>query len=339
MDPSVDFAVLDCTPADMLRAGLCFDHCHVSIIMNVPEDRSEFYDVEMPTDMVRLMKVVARSTFGDGYAILNADDDLVYAMATGLTCQVALFSLHDLHGRLQQHRQQGGLCVTVEHGIVIVYKGVLKTRMARLADLPMSSQGDSEATVRCMLAAVLVGTVQRFKPQEIQEGLRTFVPLPESIRPQTNIFHFPAFDVMIDDGRNTGGFVRQKEFARRTGVSVMIGILAGLSNQQDEDIWRIGFCAAEVFNELIVRMDKDQRGRKAGEIEGLLREGMQAAKRGMQPVVIADESEAVRYALARGRKGAFIMIFSDDVAATIACVHYLQLQHEMAAINGPAVVQ
>lgn len=340
-DPTVDFAVLECARDGILRAGLGFDHCNVSVITNVSDDHPGNGDIETLDDLAAVKEVVARSTFDHGYAVLNADDDRVYAMASHLACNIALYSLDDKKKRLERHRKKDGVCVTIEAGLVILYKGVLKTRMARVADLPLTFGGKAQCMVRNILAAVLVAVVQRFNLHDIQEGLRTFVPSPETTPGRMNLFHFPGFEVMVDHGHNCGGLREQKIFLDQVQAMVKVGVVAGVGDCRDEDIVTIGVLAAKMFDEVIIRMDKDLRGRTADEMEALLRTGIRKIDARKEVTVIHDEVQAVMYALAHAQKGAFIMIFADDVTATIDCVQQMlaQTPQESSPSDSPAEVK
>jgi cyanophycin synthetase len=76
-DPKVDFAVLECARGGILRSGLGFDHCNTSIITNITADHLGLGGINTLAELAKVKAVVARSTFEDGHAILNADDDLV----------------------------------------------------------------------------------------------------------------------------------------------------------------------------------------------------------------------------------------------------------------------
>ncbi len=85
-DPAVDFAVLECARGGILRSGLGFDKCSISIVTNVTGDHLGLKDINTLEDLARVKAVVPNSTLDDGYAILNADDDLVYKMRNELDC-------------------------------------------------------------------------------------------------------------------------------------------------------------------------------------------------------------------------------------------------------------
>ena len=99
-DPIVDFAVLETARGGILRAGLAFDKCNISIITNITEDHLGLNDINTIEDLAKVKSVVARSTFDDGFAILNADDDIVYGIKDDLDCNIALFSMYDNNERI-----------------------------------------------------------------------------------------------------------------------------------------------------------------------------------------------------------------------------------------------
>ena len=59
--------------------------------------------------MAKVKAVVPETVFPHGYAILNADDDLVYEMREDLDCNVALFSMDENNPRIKKHCAEGGL--------------------------------------------------------------------------------------------------------------------------------------------------------------------------------------------------------------------------------------
>jgi cyanophycin synthetase len=74
-DPIVDFAVLECARGGILRAGLGFDKCNISVVTNISDDHLGANDIDTIEQLAVLKAVVPQSTFDSGYAILNADDD------------------------------------------------------------------------------------------------------------------------------------------------------------------------------------------------------------------------------------------------------------------------
>ena len=89
-DPTVDFAVLECARGGILKSGLAFQNCDIAIVTNVSADHIGLGGIDNLEQMAKVKAVVPETVFPHGYAILNADDDLVYAMRKGLGLQCCL---------------------------------------------------------------------------------------------------------------------------------------------------------------------------------------------------------------------------------------------------------
>jgi cyanophycin synthetase len=137
-DPTVDFAVLECARGGILRAGLGFSHCDIAIVTNVAADHLGLKDINTVEDMARVKAVVPESVSPNGYAILNADDDLVYAMRDALKCKIALYSLDENNPRIKNHCNNGGLAAIVENGYATISKGNWKIRVDKFLNIPIT---------------------------------------------------------------------------------------------------------------------------------------------------------------------------------------------------------
>src|SRR6218665_927295 len=150
-DPTIDFAVLECARGGILRSGLGFDHCDISIVTNISEDDVGMKGIKTLEEMARVKAVVARSTFDQGYSILNADDDLVYAMAGELDCNIALFSMDANNPRIKTHCDGGGLAAIIERGYLTICKGEWKIRVAKIESIPLTFNGRAECMIKNIL--------------------------------------------------------------------------------------------------------------------------------------------------------------------------------------------
>ena len=112
-DPTVDFAVLECARGGILKSGLAFQNCDVAIVTNVAADHMGLGGINTLEQMAKLKAVVPETVFPHGYAVLNADDDLVYKMRDGLKCNIALFSMDEKNPRIKKHCAGGGLAACI----------------------------------------------------------------------------------------------------------------------------------------------------------------------------------------------------------------------------------
>lgn len=316
-DPTIDFAVLECARGGILRSGLGFDHCDISIVTNISEDHLGLKGIQTLNEMARVKAVVARSTFRHGYSILNADDDLVYGMTEELDCNIALFSMDAGNPRIKAHCAGGGLAAVVEKGYLTICKGEWKIRVAKVEQIPLTLGGKAECMTKNILPSVLAAIIQNFRIEDIRTALQTFIPSPEQTPGRMNIFKFRNFEFMIDYAHNKGGFEELKTFMGRTAARKKTGIITGVGDRRDEDIRILGVLAGEMFDEVIIRHDKDMRGRPEHEVTALLAEGLRESKPAIDIHVISDETEAVQFAIDHAGEGSFIVLSTDSVHASI----------------------
>jgi cyanophycin synthetase len=328
-DPTVDFAVLECARGGILRGGLGFQQCDVAIVTNIAADHLGMSGINTVEQMARVKQVVPETVCARGYAILNADDDLVYAMKKELTCNVALFSMRDDNPRVLDHCSRGGKACIFENGYVTIMKENWKVRVLPVKDIPVTYGGKALHNIANVLPAVLATYL--FKAvtiEDIRHALRTFEPSSVLTPGRLNFFHMRKCTFLADFAHNPHGVQLLSDFVSQLDYPQKIGIITGTGDRRDEDIREIGRISAGAFDELVIRMDRNLRGRTASEIEGLLREGIESAKPGIPVMVIADEQQALRYAYDHCERGALVIALCDKVEATLAKIRGLQEQEE-----------
>ncbi|HLO71982.1 MAG TPA: cyanophycin synthetase [Flavipsychrobacter sp.] len=312
-DPTVDFAVLECARGGLLRAGLGFHNCDVAVVTNVAADHLGLQGIDTIEKLARVKGVVPQTVFPEGYAILNADDDLVYAMRDGLDCKVALFSLHEDNPRIKEHCSKGGLAAVYEHGYVTILKGGWKIRVEKVTNIPITFSGKAEFNISNVLGATLAAYVRDFKTEDIRLALQTFVPSPAMTPGRMNMFNFKNFTVMLDYAHNTHGIQAIGKYVQSVDAPLKVGIVAGVGDRRDEDIISLGEESAKIFDEIIIRQDKNLRGRTEEEMIELMTRGIRNIDPLKKITLFRKESEAIDHAIATAQKDSFIVVISDVV--------------------------
>jgi cyanophycin synthetase len=327
-DPTVDFAVLECARGGILRSGLGFDHCNISIITNVTEDHLGLKGIDKLSEMAKVKEVVARSTFDDGYSILNADDDYSYGMKDELDCNIALFSIEENNERIIRHCKRGGMAATIEKGYLTITRGEWQTRICKIENVPLSFGGKASAMIKNIMAATLAGVISKFRLEDIRAALLSFIPSPEFTPGRMNIFKFSNFDVMIDYAHNTAGFMELKKYVDQINAPAKTGIITAVGDRRDEDIRNVGALSAQIFSHVIIRHDQDLRGRTSDEITSLLIEGIRSVNKNTPVSVIPGEKDALLHAMNNAINGTFIFVFTDNVKGSISFVKHLKEESE-----------
>jgi cyanophycin synthetase len=327
-DPTVDFAVLECARGGILKAGLGFHNCDAGIVTNVAADHLGLKDINTVEDMARVKAVVVESVLPNGYAILNADDDLVYDMRKNLECNIALFSMDENNARVKKHCEAGGLACIVESGYITICKGLWKIRVDKVVNIPLTFSGRAAFMIQNVLPAVLAGFVRGFKVEDMRLALETFIPSPTQTPGRMNLFRFKNFSVMVDYAHNPAGFQAIGKFLEKTEASKKVGIIAGVGDRRDEDTIHLGELAAEMFDEIIIRQDRNLRGRTEEEIISLLTKGIKNISPQKTIYVHQHEKEAIDFAIKNAVKNSFIVICSDVVPDALQQIMELKEQED-----------
>lgn len=328
-DPTVDFAVLECARGGILKAGLAFQNCEVAVVTNVAADHLGLGGINTVEAMARVKAVVPETVFPHGYAVLNADDDLVYKMRKDLKCNIALFSMDENNPRIKEHAAANGLSCVFENGYITIMKGNWKIRVLPVKEIPITYEGKAVHNINNCLPAVLSCYLFRdITIEDIRTGLQTFIPSEKLTPGRLNFFHFKNFTMLADFAHNPHGLNLLCDFVSKLDYKTKIGVISGTGDRRDDDIRELGEISGKHFDEIIMRCDKNLRGRTADEIMGLLEEGIRKVNKTVPVIKIANENEALEYIYAHPREGALYTIMCDVVAGAIDKIKELKAREE-----------
>lgn len=319
-DPTVDIAVLETARGGILRAGLGFDRPDIAVVMNVTADHMGLKDIDTLEDMARVKSVVPRSVDEEGFAVLNADDELVFDMARRVYCSVALFSMEETNRHVRKHIEDGGIACVYENGYVTILKGKWKVRVEKVINIPLTYSGRAAFMIQNVLAATLAAYLHGIKPEDIRVGLTTFVPSPAQTPGRLNLIEVGNFSVLIDFAHNPAGAEALQRFVDKFPNKIKTGVVGGTGDRRDDDIRLLGRIVARMFTSVYVREDDDTRGRKPGETTALIIEGIRSEKPDMPIIESESAVQAIEQALENARKGELVIILADNVKRAIDIV-------------------
>jgi cyanophycin synthetase len=311
-DPTVDFAVLETARGGILRSGLGFHRCDIAIVTNIAEDHLGLQDIDTIEQLARVKAVVPGSVMPSGYTILNADNKHTLGMAKDLQCKIAYFSLDENNPVIKEHITKGGLAAVYENGYVTICKGTWKIRVEKAINIPLTYGGRATYNIANILPTLLAGFIRNFKVEDMRVALQTFIPGPAQTPGRMNIFRFKNFEVMVDYAHNTAGFQAIGEMLGKIKAK-HIGVVAGVGDRRDEDTIALGKQAAKMFDEIIIRQDKNLRGRTEEEIINLITQGIKEVDANKKITVFKREADAIEFAIKNAASGSFITICSDVV--------------------------
>jgi cyanophycin synthetase len=332
-DPTVNFAVLECARGGLLRAGLGFKKCDVAVVTNVAADHLGLKGIHTVEQLAKVKGVVPETVLPDGYAILNADDDLVYDMRRSVDCNVALFSMDENNPRVKALQRLNGITAVYENGYVTICRGEWKMRIMKAENIPLTYGGKAKFMIQNVLAGILAAHVQGISIEDMKAGLETFIPSAAQTPGRLNLFKFNDFSILLDYAHNPAGMRALQKFTDELDATVKVGIIAGIGDRRVEDNNEMGAIAAEMFDEIIIRQDKRLRGKTEQELIKMLDDGIKMKDPNKKTTIIPSESEAIQYAVKNAVKGSLIILCSDVIPDALDLVKELKEKESRGELN------
>jgi cyanophycin synthetase len=234
---------------------------------------------------------------------------------------------------LRQHCKLGGLAAVYENGFITISKGEWKLRIEKAVNVPLTYGGKAVFNIQNVLPAVLAAYTQGVKIEELRQALNTFVPSPAQTPGRLNLFQFKNFQVVVDYAHNPHGFEALGRFVAKVPDSPKIGVIAGVGDRRDEDTVNLGKLSARMFDEIIIRQDRNLRGKTDDSIIALLVQGIKEVDPNKKYTIIKKEEEAIRHAIGTAPKGAFVVLCSDVVPDALALVMKLKEEDEQVPFS------
>ncbi|MBD2450586.1 cyanophycin synthetase [Nostoc sp. FACHB-152] len=319
-DPTVEVAVLESARGGILRSGLGFEAANVGIVLNVAADHLGIGDIDTIDQLANLKSVVAESVYPDGYAVLNADDRRVAAMAEKTKANIAYFTMNPDSELVRQHIQKGGVAAVYENGYLSIVKGDWTHRIERAEQIPLTMGGRAPFMIANALAASLAAFVQNVTIEQIRAGLRTFRASVSQTPGRMNLFNLGTFHALVDYAHNPASYEAVGAFVRNWNTGQRIGVVGGPGDRRDEDFVTLGKLAADIFDYIIVKEDDDTRGRPRGSASQLITKGITQVKPDARCEVIMDETQAINKALDMAPENGLVVILPESVSRAIKLI-------------------
>ncbi|MGE3466649.1 MAG: cyanophycin synthetase [Pyrinomonadaceae bacterium] len=319
-DPTVDVAVLETARGGIIRSGLGFDYCDIGVVLNIAADHLGLKDVNTLEDLARVKSVVPRAVSKKGFAILNAEDELVYQMKELSDGQVVCFSMDENHKNIKRRAERGRISCVYENGYITILKGKWKVRVEKATNIPLTYGGRAEFMVQNVLAATLACFVHGVSLEDLRVGLTTFNAGTAQTPGRLNFVEVGDVTVLMDYAHNPAGLTGLADFISKLPNKYRTCVINGTGDRRDDDIREFGKIAADTFDRIVIRDGHYLRGRTPAEMRTLLQEGMAKSKNDPTIRIISDGRAAIHHAIKYGRKGELVVTLADRVPDDIAAV-------------------
>jgi cyanophycin synthetase len=332
-NPRVDFAVFEVARGGILREGLGYGRNDVAVVTNVTGDHLGLKDVHSIKQLATVKRVIVEAVPRDGAAVLNADDPMVAQMRSHCSGTVILFSMQQDNELVERWVRRNNKAVVLEKGtlgeMMVIRWGRRTMPIGWVHQLPATFEGRARMMVANALAAAAAAHASGAHLHDIRAGLRSFTTTIYQAPGRLNLFDMNGVKVLVDYAHNAHGLEALGDFVQRItsdvpsgppgspswAANLKVAVVATPGDRRDEDMQQLGRVAAKYFDEIIIREDRNPRGRPRGETAALVLDGVQEAiKHGARVgavEIVLDEMEATREALDRARPGDLVVLCVD----------------------------
>ncbi|MFZ6642742.1 cyanophycin synthetase [Undibacterium sp. TC4M20W] len=316
--PDVDAAVFETARGGVLREGLAYDRCQVAVVTNIGSgDHLGLNYITTVEDLAVLKRVIVQNVADNGYAVLNAADPIVAAMASNCPSAVIFFAADHQHPVMATHRAQGKRVVYIENGHLIAAEG--KTRHSvPLADIPITRNGSIGFQVENVMASVAAAWAINIDWDSIRAGLLSFANEADNAPGRFNVFNFRGATLIADYGHNPDAILALVRAVETMPAKRRSVVISGAGDRRDQDIRQQTEILGESFDDVVLYQDQCQRGRADGEVVALLREGLKQATKTSRIDEINGEFIAIDLAMDRLEAGDLCLILIDQVEEALA---------------------
>ncbi len=311
-DPAVEVAVLECARGGIVRGGLAYDKANVAVLTNIAGDHIGQDGVESVEDLVHIKSLVAECVEDDGIVVLNADNKHLVDLAARLSARVVYFAGSEDNKTLRRHLACGGVGYYVSRGWLIEARGNLTWEVVPVTEIPLTLGGSAPFQVENCLAGLAALRAYGLTRQQCAEALCSFSP-HQNNKGRCTLFRMPnGGRVVLDYGHNPDGFYQVGRWLKRVPHRRLIGVVGVPGDRADSVIRESGEQLAGIFDEFIVKEDKDKRGRRDGEIAALIMSQLSRACPEKRCTVVLSEPQALERALDESGPDDIVAAFYED---------------------------
>ncbi len=282
--PGVQLAVTETARGGILRRGVGVAWNDVSVVTNISADHLGIGGIETLDQLAEVKAVITKITRPTGWCVLNGDDPRTFAMRLGTKARIWVFTLDPNSPAARAVIDDGGRVTTVIDGWVSVLRpGSDALPVVPVIDVGMTLAGLSRVNIENTLAVTSAALAIGLSVDQVADGLRAFDPGADNPG-RMNVWTVPVsggeISVVIDLAHNEAGLQALIEIAR--GITAVDGRLllgVGTAGDRTDDVFvtlgEIAALAGDVVE--IVHKDEYLRGRPAGELGALIKEGAEHA--------------------------------------------------------------
>lgn len=321
-DKRVEAAVFETARGGIINRGLGYDLADVGVIVNINDDHIGIDGVNTLEDLAGVKSLVVEAVKTNGYAVLNADDQMTTALLKKIKCNTLLFSRDHCNTLLIKKLKIGEPVIYIREGAVFLVQDGTESFIARIEEIPITFGGKADCNIENALAAASALAALDIPIKTIRAGLISFKPNLSTNPGRFNIFDMGGFSVMLDYGHNVAGYKAVISTIREMGMyEGYTGVIGMPGDRRDESISEVGRICGQFFSKLYIKEDNDLRGRNAGEVADIIYSAAVGESVDTSEVtVIYSETKAFETAIMDAQPGELVVLFYEELEPALEIV-------------------
>ena len=314
MNKDVDVAVLETARGGLIKKGIAYDFADVAIITNITNDHLGLDGINSIEELSFTKALVGEAVKKDGFVIINADDKYSKTIINRFEAEKIYFSKSKENPLIQENIANGKIAIFIENNMICVINNNKKYEIISTKDLPISYDGKLEYNIENAMAACggLIGLKVDYCM--ISKGFMDFKLNNEYNNGRFNMYNYCDRKIILDYAHNIEGYKAVISSLKKIkGKNGLIGVI-GIPGDRKNDVgYAIGEICANNLDKIVIKEDKDRRGRKIGEIAELLENAILKTNKNANLKVCLDEVEALKYAIDISNKDDIIVVFYEKL--------------------------
>lgn len=323
LNKDVEVAVLETARGGIIRRGLAYDLADVAVITNITEDHLGCDGVKDMEDLCYVKSLIAEAVKEDGYAVINADDKYSKTIIDRIKANIIYFSKDYKNPLIINSIREGNIVAYLKDDYICINKKRKEYKLSNIKDIPIILNGALKFNIENVMAACAALVGLNIDCNHIKNSIESFELNSRENYGRFNIHDYNGVKIILDYGHNIEGYKKALAAVKEITKGKVIGVIGVPGDRSNESIKEIGKISSKYIDRIIIKEDKDRRGRKQGEIARLIKLGTDSYKENINSKIVLNEVEALREAIKEANVGDSIIVFYEKIEPLIEVIDKL----------------
>ena len=327
LNKEVEVAVLETARGGLIKRGLAYELADVAVITNITDDHIGVDSINNIQELAYVKSLVAESVKEEGYVVLNADDKWSKEIIDRIKGKIIFFSKSIDNPLIKKAIEEYGIAVYIKDNKIFVTNNKREYKVIELNAMPITLGGVLQFNIENAMAACagLVGLGMDYCM--ITKGFKTFKLNQDHNSGRFNVYDLDGVKIILDYGHNIEGYKAIFSAINKMKNNKVIGVIGMPGDRRDETVESIGELCSQYLDIILIKEDKDRRGRRKGEMAKLLESGVRKGVNNKSYRVRLDEIDALKEAINISNTGDIIIVFYEELQPLIDIIMNRQCIH------------